>query len=320
MADLSFATGLTLVIASPHLLPLDRAAPLTAAAVWVLALTVRALVAVGAAVFVLMYLPQTELFRATGHLCMHEVVPIIAVHLGLSGHAVGDAASLLPTFVLCASLLWLSVGLARGWLALRRQLDRVRGDGPLGSALVEDERILVAVTGIGRGRIVLSRTALGALDEQELRASLAHELAHLRRRHRPILLLASLLSALARPLPGTRASEREVTFSLERDADELAVRETRDPLALASAICKAAKSEALAGTTTLAGRGSVARRLEVLVGDAPVRRDPAVTRSARAVVAILAATAIALSMALPEWALASPRPDGDGFAGLACGR
>jgi hypothetical protein len=320
MADVPLAAGLALVIASPHLLPLHRAAPLTAATAWVLALAVRALVAVGAAAFVFVYLPQTEFFRATAHTCVHEVLPIVATRLGLSGGALADAASLLPAFVICASLLWLSLGLGRGWLALRRQLGRARPDGPMGSALVDDERILVAVTGIGRGRIVVSRTALGALDEQELRASLAHELAHLGRRHRPILLLASLLAALARPLPGTRLSERQVAFSLERDADELAVRETHDPLALASAICKAAESEALAGTAALGGRGFVARRLEALVGDAPVRRGAAVTRSARLLVAILAATAIALSVSLPEWAVASPRPDDAGVAGLACAR
>lgn len=101
-------------------------------------------------------------------------------------------------------------------------------------------------------------------------------------------MLASLLGALARPLPGTKPTERQVAFNLERDADEHAVRETRDPLAPASAICKAAQSEGLAGTAAPAGSGAVTRRLEVLVSDRPPRGGAAVTRSARVLVALLA--------------------------------
>ena len=133
-----------------------------------------------------------------------------------------------------------------------------------------------------------------------------------------MLLLASLLGALARPLPGTKATERQVAFNLERDADEDAVRETHDPLALASAICKAAQSEGLAGTAALTGSRAVTRRLEVLVSDKPPRGGAAVTRSARVLVALLAATTIALSVSLPEWALAAPTPDDAGVAGWSC--
>lgn len=48
----------------PHILPLQRVAPVTASAVWLLALALRALVAVGAAVFLFLFLPQTSLFEA----------------------------------------------------------------------------------------------------------------------------------------------------------------------------------------------------------------------------------------------------------------
>jgi Zn-dependent protease with chaperone function len=316
LAEVGIAAALAAAIATPHALPLQRVAPLLAAAVWINALLLRAAVAVGGAIFLFLYLPQSALFEAVARWCWHEVVPLLAVHLGLSGEPLAHAAHALPTLALAASVMWLVVGLARAWVGLRRQLRGALGDGPAGSTVIPDDKVVVALTGLGRPRIVLSAAALSAMDAEELRASMAHERGHLRRRHRPLLLAASLLSALARPLPWTQAATRELAFHLERDADEFAVRETRDPLSLASALCKAAQSQAPA-LMGLASGGRLKRRLEILVDGGPARSGAA-ERIAAAVATALAAVALAIVATIPTWIAASPAAAMQSIAGVTC--
>lgn len=300
------AVALPAAIVLPHLIPLHRVTPLVAAVVWLCVLSLRALVAIGGALFVFVFLPQTGVYDAVADWCLHEVLPLIAGHLGLSGHPLVHAAIVVPGLALAASVLWLMCGVARAWLLVRAKLRRALGEGPHGSTIIEDDGIVVAVTGVGRSRILISRTALGAMDPDELEASLSHELGHIHRRHRPLLLLASILVALSRMLPGTRSAERELRFSLERDADNYAVRRTRDPLALASAICKAATSRTPAAATGLAGSGRLALRLDYLEGQvAPA--SPWLERGTRLMAAGLVAVTLGLSATLPTWALAVPQ-------------
>lgn len=308
MTDVQVGVGVALPVAIllPHIVGLHRVTPAVAALVWLCALSLRALVAVGGALFVFVYMPQTGVYAAVADWCLHEVLPLIAAHLGLSGHPLVHAAIVVPGLALAASVLWLLFGLTRAWLLVRAKLRRALGEGPHGSTIIEEDGIVVGVTGVGRSRILISRAALGAMDSDELEASLSHELGHIHRRHRPLLLLASLLVALGRMLPGTRTAERELRFSLERDADDYAVRRTRDPLALASAICKAASSRTLAGTTSLAGSGRVTLRLDYLEGQAR-RADRGLERGARVLAAALVTVALGLSATLPTWALAVPQ-------------
>ncbi len=307
--ELAVVIGLPAAITLPHLLPLERVTPLWAAALWTSALVLRALAAVGLAVFVLVYLPMTDFFRVVAHWCLHDVLPVLAVHLGLSGHSLAHAASILPGLALAASVLWLAFGLARVWLALRRRLARAIGEGPQGTTIVGEEHIVIGATRLGRGRIVVSNAALHRMDGGELAASLAHEEAHIRRRHRPLLLAASLLAALGRLLPGTRTAERELAFQLERDADEYAVRHTDDPLALASAICKAATDAAAPVFVALGGRGRVTRRLGYLVDGAPSRGGALLEGSVRLLAAALATGALLLALSMPAWATSAPSSD-----------
>jgi Zn-dependent protease with chaperone function len=274
--------------------------------VWLLALGIRALLSIGTAIFVFAYLPGTPAFEAIVKWCWHQVLPVVGQHLGISGHPVGHAALVLPAVALAMSLSWLLFGLARAWLALRRLLARHARRGPLGSTVVPDQRVLVAVTALGPGRIVVSEGALATMDDGELQASVAHERAHISRRHRPLLLLAAVLSALARPLPGTRAAERQLVVSLERDADACAVRSTRDPLALASAICKAATGAGSPALASLGGRGSTTQRVRWLLAGAEPRPAAATERSARALVVVLASLVVALMLGLGLAVIAAP--------------
>ena len=304
--ELVALVALPAAIAVPHLLPLHRVNPASAAAVWLAALALRALTAIGGAIFAFVYLPQTGVYDAVAHWCWHEALPILATHLGLSGHPLIHAAVLLPGLALATSVLWLLFGMARGWLVLRTNLARAVGEGPLGSTVIEDHDVVVGVTGVGRGRIVVSDRALGVMDPEELQASLSHELAHIRRRHRPLLLLASLLAALARVLPGTRRAERELRFSFERDADQYAVRQTEDPLSLASAICKAAGAQPLPSAIGLSDGGRLTLRLDILSGEAP-RAGRMWERAARLLGLGMTLMVFGLSATLPSWALAAPQ-------------
>ena len=299
------------LVLAPHLFPLQRVAPATAASVWLLTLGLRAVVALATAVFLFLYLPSVGLLHVATHWCFHLLLPLLAEHLGMRGHSVADLASVLPALTLAGSVVWMAFGLAAASVRLRLFLHRRRrGSGPLGSTVVDEDTVIVALTGIGRGEIVVSRAALEALDREELAASVAHELGHLRRRHRPVLIVGRILAALARPIPGTRLAERELAFSLERDADEYAVRETDDPLALASAICKAAAGArgAVPAVVGLRGGGSVLVRVEQLVNGGRQRGAARLERTTRALAAVLAVSVLVVAVAVPALALGAASP------------
>lgn len=287
------AAGVSAAVALPHLIPLPRVAPPIGIVVWLLALVLRAVAAVGLAALALIGLADVTVVQAALAWCWHAVLPDGAGALGFHEHPVSHAAVAVPAAVLAASLAWLAVRVARGAIALRRLLARTVGAGPLGSTVIQDERVVFALTGYGRSRVLVSDGALRELDEAELTAGLMHEHAHLRRLHRPVLMAASVLAAVGRVLPGTRAAERELRFQLERDADQYAVRRLRDPLALASAICKAAGAPPSRYVAGLGGGGPVVLRLEELL-EGERRGGAHVARAAWALVVLLACVTVAV--------------------------
>jgi beta-lactamase regulating signal transducer with metallopeptidase domain len=131
--------------------------------------------------------------------------------------------------------------------------------------MVGGSEVVFAAVGLLRPRIVVSTGAPARLDDDELAAGLAHEEGHVRRRHHHVLLYAEACRALSAWLPGTRRAVAELRFHLERDADDWALR-SHDPLALASAICKAASPAE--GTSPLAASlsgSAVLRRVDLLM-------------------------------------------------------
>lgn len=303
----------------PHRLPLDQLSPRTAATVWLLALALRALTVVGAVVFLLVSLPESTFFEAVARWCLHELWPRLVTALGLSGHSLADAAVSLPALALAASILWLGCGAARAALALRRYLhERQYGHGPHGTTLVADPEVLVALAGFGRPRVLVSDTALGALDSDELEASLAHEHGHMRGCHRPLLYAGAILRAIGRPLPGTAAAERGLALQLEREADAYAVAQTHDPIALASAICKAAGSRHPAGGSALGGAGGIGVRLECLLENRFPLGGGYMERSLRVLAISLAVTTLGTALALPGLAVASKARPSAGHLALVC--
>jgi hypothetical protein len=302
MSALAIVLALSIpVTAAPHYLPLHRAAPVTGATVWMLALLLRALVVVGVATFVFARLAHTDLLEAALNWCWHEVLPDIPAWLGFAEHPVAHAAVAVPVFAITAAVLTHAFDGLRAWVGLRRRLSGAGSVAPKGAALLPDDEVVVAVTRFGRGRVVVSDGALEVMDDEELAAGMAHEFAHLHRRHRPLLLLASLLSTVGRPLPGTASAHCELCFQLERDADAWAVNRLQDPLSLASAICKAAGAMEPGGTASLAGKGPVTRRLAELIGEGGVR-STRVELAGRALATTIAGLVLALAIVAPTWA------------------
>lgn len=229
-----------------------------------------------AALTIAFYVPTTPLFEVLTRWCAHAALPFITSHLGLSGHGIGDAAIMLPAFVIAISAGCVVLAVARTTRAMRRWLKRSSlGTGPDESVIVGGEEVVVAAAGIRSPKIIVSTGALARLDEDELAASIAHERGHITRRHPFIVLAANLAYAVARPMPGTKDAFQRLRFCLERDADEYAVDRTRDPIALASAICKAAVDSPTPNVAlaTLAGSGAPAR-LRLLL-DRPATRPKA---------------------------------------------
>ena len=304
----AFAALVVAAIAAPHVVGFDRASPPAAAAVWFCALALRAVTIVAAALFVVLVLPTTELFSLVTHWCWHAVVPLFSRHLGLDGHDVGDAALILPGFMIAASVLSVAFGVARAAGRVRAFVRQAQlGPGPDGTLMVGGKEVMVAVAGLHRPQVLVSAGALIALDDEELAASLEHEHGHIERRHRFVLVVAQFLRALARPLPGTKAAMGELLHHLERDADSWAIARRHDPLALASAICKAATAgmHGSPAVATALGGGAASRRVRELVEP---RRETDARRGVRLGAAAMVAITLAAGAAVPVAAAGAGPP------------
>ena len=295
-------------LAAPFALPLERVRPSTAAALWFVSLLLRGAAAAFAAIFVVLYIPTTQLFSLLTHWCWHAVIPFLATHLGLSGHQLGDAAIIAPAFFLTISAASVSIGLWRAARQVQKLLARSAvGNGPGASLVVGGDDVLVAAAGLRRPKVVISAGALTVMDDEELAASLDHEHGHIERGHRWIVAAASLCRAVARLVPGTQVAYRELLLQLERDADRWALDRRHDPAALASAICKAAESRVIApASMALGGFGGLTRRIEELI-EGPARVSRRIDATVRIVTAVVAALTLASLAAIPSVADAGMR-------------
>jgi hypothetical protein len=293
---------LILGIAVPHLLPLSSASPAAAATIWLSALCLRALTVLYVALYLVLFLPNTKVFSAVTHWCWHTILPLLATHLGLDGHRIGDAAVIVPAFVLAFSLISVALGVIRAARSLRIALTRSSlGRGPGNSLIVSGPDVLLAAAGITRPRVFVSAGALTTLDDEELAAGLDHERAHIARRHRFILVFAEFCRSLARFVPGTRTTMRELHYHLERDANHWALARHHDPYALASAICEAAASRATAtpGLARLSGQGQATRRVDQLIELGAGAPGRALRRGLACAATVMACFVVALTASVP---------------------
>jgi hypothetical protein len=293
-------------IALPHILRLGHARPMTAAAFWAAALTLRALTTISVTLFVLFAFPDTAAFRVLTHWCDHSVLPVVELHLDIQGHTLGAVAVLVPVvgiaFALTRAVLRM-LGVARSVGRMLRA--EALGAGPQQSIIVGGPEVVVAATGLVHPTVVVTAGALAALDEDELAAGLAHENGHIVRRHNLLLVYAECCRAVAAVLPGTRRGASELRFQLERDADEWALRRDHDPCALASAICKAATMRPGTHPAVVAlGGGALERRLDRLMDETPITSASWRRRLSDSAAVLMVCVTLSSTVALPTHALA----------------
>jgi len=157
------------------------------------------------------------------------------------------------------------------------------------------------VVGTRNPLLVVDRDLLDGLDDDELEGVLAHELAHVRRRDTPVATALGVVRDLMFFVPGGGWAVRQLHRERELAADQLAVRITGRPGALASGLLKVLDG-APGGAipcAALAPSGSVVDRVRVLVDD---REDPSAARRTSETVAIvlIAVAAVIGALVVPN--------------------
>ena len=203
------------------------------------------------------------------------------------GAAMSTIGAVLALAVVARAGYCLVAGLVSGARERHRQVDGVnliarRHQGY--DALVVDDTAAVAYCLPGRRRqVVLTTGALGALDDDQLTAVLAHERAHLRGRHDLVLVTSAALQRAFPQVPALRDAHRELTRLVEMLADDVAARRN-DRLTIATALVSLAEVSA-PGVALGAGGSTSLTRVRRLVAPA---HPLGTTRSAIAVMATAA--------------------------------
>src|SRR3954454_8898613 len=211
-------------------LPPATAGRLLTAAMLVTALATRfVLTAAG-----MLVLAQIPLVAALGHSSARSLASGLPLPIAAGGVAAVTVCGLLAAALRRAALGGRDLVLAA--VACRRL-------GPAVDGLVvvdDDEPDAYTLPGLG-GRVVVSTAMLRALPADERRVLLAHEAAHLDRRHH-LWVQAAELAAAANPL--LRAGSGAVRAAVEGDADEVAAAEVGDRTLAARALARAGLARA----------------------------------------------------------------------------
>ncbi|MBO9539059.1 M56 family metallopeptidase [bacterium] len=202
-----------------------------------------------------------------------------------SGKSLGLGVLLAANLLLLGSLVWQVVRLR----AVSRRIHRLPRlepsayqrlaldglDGVEVRVLEHDAPVLFTTDGL-RPTIVVSRWMLQRLDEQELRAAFAHELAHLQHRDGLVMLLVHGLCPGGFGLGFFQQRLEWLAREFELRADAIAARRIGDPLAVASALVKVGRhAHPQAAAMAFAARPSALQtRVAALLADAPRPRDP----------------------------------------------
>jgi len=207
----------------------------------------------------------------------------LAVTLALSpaGPTHAQALTMLATGDVDAMPVWSGVALAVGVLLLlrlltvllssaaltlrarhrhRRLVDLVGTRNPLlpGARVVDHDRPLAYCLPGLRPRVVLSSGVLALLRDDEVRAVLAHEAAHVDQRHDLVVLPFVALRSTFPGVRGVRTAQREVAFLVEVLADDAATRR-HAPDVLARALYKIGSAGVPTGGLGAGGPGGSGR-------------------------------------------------------------
>lgn len=230
------------------------------------------------------------------------------VALAPAGPTHADAVSALAAGDLDAMPLWSGVALGIAVLLLLRLLSVLLGSAAVTVRSRRDNRVLVDLVATRnpllagtrvvasdlpvayclpglRPRVVLSRGALSLLADDEVRAVLAHEEAHVDQRHDLVVLPFVALRATFPRLCAVQTAVDEVALLVEAMADDRAVR-THDGAVLARALYKVGAAGAPTGGLPAAGTGVLVRAQRLL--------DPPPSLPLRGRLAAVGATGLAL--------------------------
>lgn len=178
-------------------------------------------------------LPSFLLLEPTRSVETPEPYLIVLAGLGM--------ASIVFLITRCARLLAMSSKALKKWLR-RAELLPMSLSAPV--YLVQSPDSLVAVAGILNPRVLVGRTALATLTKEELRAAIAHELAHVRSLDN-LKQLVLKITRLPRFFPSLTAADTAWSAAVELAADADALRQGTSPLELSSAIVKVCRLKAV---------------------------------------------------------------------------
>ncbi|CAM5618164.1 hypothetical protein SALBM311S_12709 [Streptomyces alboniger] len=151
--------------------------------------------------------------------------------------------------------------------ARRRHLDLLTlvGDPApeYGATVVERQAPAVYCLPGRRRRVVITRGALDALSEEQLRAVLEHERAHIDGRHHLLHLLADAFFRAFPKLPLARHAKEQTALLVEMIADDHALR-FHPPDELATAMCEVAAGRVPSVALGAGGAGALIRLRRVL--------------------------------------------------------
>jgi len=229
--------------------------------------------------------------------------------------------------------LWLAgaaVALARAGLAVARTRALVREAAPirddralslhaaagraLGVAavvpLLESPRAATALAAGARRPVVVLPPTHGAWPDDRLRATLFHEMAHVRRRDAALHLATRVAAALLFFHPLARLALRRIERLREHACDDAVLAAGARPSDYASALLAAARDVGAARFALAMARPPVEERLAAVL-DGPRDRRPLARRTPLALAGATASLAAAVAAADPRGAILAAGPIGD---------
>ncbi len=182
--------------------------------------------------------------------------------------------------------------------ALHRMLDALRGEVHYRRRVrLTTAHGLVSPVALGASEICVPDAALNALEPDQQRSMLAHELAHLARWDPLWLTSSCLLERLFFFQPLNRVARKRIQESAEFLADEWAVRRTGSGLSLATCLVRVAEwIDAAPQGVPVAGmaeeRSQLVNRVRRLVEEVPMKKTPSRRWLAIGTLSVLALTAV----------------------------
>jgi Zn-dependent protease with chaperone function len=217
----------------------------------------------------------------------------------------GEAFDLTLSAFAVAGAALVGAAAARGRAALRAASRRTRAWKPISRPLgldgvavpvfaVETPAPVMALAGVWRSRLLITRGVLDALSAEELRAAVAHELGHWRARDNLKRLAMRAAPDLLHFTPAAALVESRWASAAEHAADRHACGDADARCALASALVKIARltpspTPLAEPISTLVDGGEITSRVERLLSDTA----PAATAASRWPFAVAAALAAA---------------------------